>query len=271
MPEGHAIGGIDVSISVIAPAAPNVGRVAAAIEHCSFPLGQVTWWVTDKTASITNSSEHAGAGHGITDNRVAVCIYSDAGHPPPQPVIVISPRLLLHRGRGKCAASNIELIPANAGWASAVHISANSTVSPQRFCAATILVNNGRHDFIPQGIQSRRCSLLRHKPSSGIRECVNEAVDRDLGIWLMRCANAESGVRWRDKIDMKQPAMNLSQGYAAASRAVDSQDESIPSRRRRIASAKGRGDEAVGSAHIGRAKSEADRVGRAGGEHASTV
>src|SRR5262245_16322575 len=128
MPAGHAIGGIDVIISVIAPAAPGFGRIAAAIEHCSFPLGQVTWRVTDKTSGITNSGEHAGAGYRIADSGVAAVIHGDAGHPPPQSVIVISPGLLLHRRGWKRATGNIELIPANACCASAVRISANSTV-----------------------------------------------------------------------------------------------------------------------------------------------
>src|SRR5262245_58892037 len=241
MPEGHAIGRIDGGVGVIAPATPNVWLIAAAIEHCSFPMSEVTWRVTDKASGITNSRERVGVGYRIAESRVAVVIHGDAGHPPPESVIVISPGLLLHRRRWKRTTGNIELIPANACWASAVHISANGTVSPQGFRAAAILVNNGGHDFIPHGIQSRRCSLLRHKSTGGIREGVNEAGYCYLGIWLMRCANAESGIRWRDKIDMKQPAMNLSQGHAPASRAVDSENESIPSRRRRSASAKGRG------------------------------
>src|SRR5690349_6042640 len=133
MPEGHAIGGIDVSVGVIAPAAPVVGFIAAAIEHRSFPLSEVTWRVTDKTSRITNSGKHARAGYRIADSRVAVVVHGDAWHPPPQPVVVISPGLLLHRRGWKRATGNIELIPANPRWATAVRISANSTVSPQGF------------------------------------------------------------------------------------------------------------------------------------------
>ena len=65
--------------------------------------------------------------------------------------------------------------------------------------------------------------------------------------------------------------MDLGQGHAAGSRAVDRQHHFISSRRRRIARSKGRGDEAIGSAYIGRAKSEADGIGRTASEHACAV
>ena len=45
MPEGHAIGWIDAGHGVVPPATSVVGLVAAAIEHCSFPLSEVTWRV----------------------------------------------------------------------------------------------------------------------------------------------------------------------------------------------------------------------------------
>src|ERR1051325_2221191 len=97
MPEGHAIGRIDAGHGVIAPATPIVGLIAVAIEHCSFPLTQVTWRVTDEASSITNSRERVGIGYRIADSRVAVVIHGNAGHPSPESVIVISPGLLLHR------------------------------------------------------------------------------------------------------------------------------------------------------------------------------
>ena len=60
---------------------------------------------------------------------------------------------------------------------------------------------------------------------------------------------------------MKGPGVDLGQGHAASGRAIDSEHHFIPSRRRWVASASGgRGDEAIGSAYIGRAKSEADGV-----------
>src|SRR6266699_6612140 len=70
---------------------------------------------------------------------------------------------------------------------------------------------------------------------------------------------------------MKEPGMDLGQGRGIAGRAVNSQHHFIPARRRRISGSKRRGDEAIGSAYIGRAKSEADRVGRTASEHAGAV
>src|SRR4029077_641793 len=131
MPEGHAIGRIDVGISIIPPATPGVGLVTAAIKHCSFPLSEVARRVGETAAGITNSGEHAGTGYRIADGGVSVLIDGDAGHPPPQPVIAIGPGLLLHRRCGEGAAGNIELIPANTCWADAGRVSANSTIRPQ--------------------------------------------------------------------------------------------------------------------------------------------
>src|SRR6266700_3257231 len=70
---------------------------------------------------------------------------------------------------------------------------------------------------------------------------------------------------------MKEPGMHLGQGRGIAGRTVNSQDHFIPAGRRRIAGTKARSDEAIGSAHIGCAKSEADRVGRTASEHAGAV
>ena len=78
----------------------------------------------------------------------------------------------------------------------------------------------------------------------------------------MACANAKSGVSGVGKVDMKEAAMDLRQGHTAGGRAVDGQDEFIPSRRRRIASAKPGGDEAVGRAHVSFAESKPDCVRR---------
>ena len=74
-------------------------------------------------------------------------------------------------------------------------------------------------------------------------------------------ANAESGICRRDKIDMKEPGVDLGQGHAAGGRAVDGQDHFISARRRRIACAKVRGNKAIGIAHA----SERDGKGDGGG------
>src|ERR1041384_3355821 len=71
---------------------------------------------------------------------------------------------------------------------------------------------------------------------------------------------------------MKESGMDLGQGHAARGRAVNGQHHFIPAARRWIAKwLCGRSAEAIGSAYIGRAKSEADRVGRTASEHAGTV
>ena len=138
MPEGHAIGWIDAGHGVVPPATSVVGLVAAAIEHCSFPLSEVTWRISFQTSSIPNSREHVGARYRVTDGRVAVYVYSDTWHPAPQPVVIIGPGLLLHRCVRKITARNIKLIPTNTGWASAVRVvetvlSAHNDSVPPRF------------------------------------------------------------------------------------------------------------------------------------------
>jgi hypothetical protein len=117
--------------------------------------------------------------------------------------------LLLHRSRGKRAAGNIELIPANSRWTDAILVDTNGLRSPQRFRPTAILVSDRRHNFIAQGIQLLRGSLLGHEVSSSVREGVNEPVDCDLGVRQVVWANAESRIIRVGKIDMKQPAMDL--------------------------------------------------------------
>src|ERR1043166_286830 len=70
---------------------------------------------------------------------------------------------------------------------------------------------------------------------------------------------------------MKEAGVDLGQCYAATGRAVDSQHHFIPTGRRRIARAKARRDEAIGSAHICGAESKTDRVRGTTGEHAGAV
>ena len=139
-------------------------------------------------------------------------IDSDAGHKPPQTVVVISPGLLLHRGGGKRAAGHIELIPANTRWLGASRVSANRIGRPQRFRAAAVLVNHRRHDFIAKGLDSSRRSLLRHNgKASATGESVNKPVDRNLRIRCMVGSDTESRISRGGKIDMKKPAVDLGQ------------------------------------------------------------
>jgi hypothetical protein len=109
-------------------------------------------------------------------------ISGDAGHPAPQTVVAIGPILLLRSRGGKITAGDIELIPANSRCTGAVNVGADGMRRPQRFGATAILINNRRHDFIAQRVQALRRSLLWHKQSRRIRECVDEPVDCDLGV-----------------------------------------------------------------------------------------
>src|SRR5262252_7673671 len=70
---------------------------------------------------------------------------------------------------------------------------------------------------------------------------------------------------------MEEAGVNLSQRYTATGRAIDGQNHSIPSCRWRTASAIGRGDKAVGSAHICRTESIANSVRWTTGEHAGPI
>jgi hypothetical protein len=101
------------------------------------------------------------------------------------------PSLVVERGWLGNSPGNIKLIPPDRSRSIGV-IQDNGVVSPQRFHAAAVLVNNRRHDFIAQGIQLLRGPLLRHKVGLVSGECVNELVDCDQGIRGVVGANAES-------------------------------------------------------------------------------
>ena len=78
-------------------------------------------------------------------------------------------------------------------------------------------------------------------------------------------ANAESRIRRGDKIDMKQPGLDLSQRHASSGRAVDGEKHFITARRRRSASAKVRGNQAVGITQAGWGDKKANCVGGVAG------
>ncbi|PYK67025.1 MAG: hypothetical protein DME50_03810 [Verrucomicrobia bacterium] len=149
-------------------------------------------------------------------------IDSYAGHPAEQPVRAIIPSLLLDWRGGKCAAGDIKLIPANSHWTAAACGGIDRVIRPQRFGAIEIVVYNWRHYFVPQGIELLCCSQLRHEKSVQTNiECVSKSVDRNFGIRSMVGEDAKSGIRWRDKIDMKEPSVDLGQGHAPAARAIN--------------------------------------------------
>ena len=173
---------------------------------------------------------------------------------------------------GKCAAGHINLIPANTCWLGAVRVLANSARRPERFSAATVLINKRSHDFIAKGIDVLGRSQLRHdRKASATRECVDEWVNRDLGIRGMVRANAESGICRGGKIDMKEPGVDLGQGHAAGGRAINGQKHFVPARRRRIACAKGRANEAIRIAHTGKRNGKGNGVSRTASEHRRAI
>src|SRR5438874_11313209 len=70
---------------------------------------------------------------------------------------------------------------------------------------------------------------------------------------------------------MKLPALNLIQGHAAASWAVNGQQHFIPARRRRIPGAKTRGYQAIGITQSGRSDGEGNGVGGTTTDHRSAI
>src|SRR5262249_13190295 len=121
-----------------------------------------------------------------------------------------------------------------------------------------------------QSIQFYRRSRLGHKVGGRVCERVNEAIYCDLCIRCVAGTNAEGGICRVGKIDVKEPGMNLGQGHAAGSRAIDGEHHFVSTCRRRITFGGG-GNEAIGSAYIRRAKREPNRVGRTASEHAGAV
>src|SRR5204863_9759918 len=82
-------------------------------EHDGFSLREVTRWVSYETSGIPNRRKDCCVGSRITDDRVSILIDGYAGHPPPQPVVAVTPILLLRSCSGKIAPCHIELIPAH--------------------------------------------------------------------------------------------------------------------------------------------------------------
>src|SRR5262249_32628849 len=149
-----------------------------------------------------------------------------------------APILLLCSACRESAAGNVELVPANNSRPGR-KIQDVSLISPQRFRAVAELIYHRRHDFIAKSIQLKRRSRLRHDcKAGGICPRFDEWIDCDLGIRTVIGANAESRICRCDKIDMKQPAMDLSQSRVFTGRAVHSEKHFISARRRRVASAK---------------------------------
>src|SRR5262249_30234465 len=136
----------------VVPPAPAAKLGAAPINHCSFALAEVTQEIGSKTPGITDPGENSRAGRGIADGSASVFVHSYARHPTPQTIVAVGPILLLNRRSREGAAGNIELIPTDSSRPIRV-IQKDGLISPQRFGAVAILVNNRRHDFVAQSIQ----------------------------------------------------------------------------------------------------------------------
>ena len=150
MPEGHAIGRVDSGHAVIAP--PVSALEADAVEHDSFTLTEIIWWVGLKTPRVTNTRKDGRARCGIANGRVSILIDGYARHKAPQSVTAIGPLLLLRSGCWERAAGDIELIPTNASRPVGV-IQYCSLVRPQRFRPVAVLINHRCHDLVAKSIQ----------------------------------------------------------------------------------------------------------------------
>src|SRR5216110_2018205 len=84
-------------------------------------------------------------------------------------------------------------------------------------------------------------------------------------------AEAQSRITRCAKIDVKFPAMHLSQSHAAGGGAIDRDEKLIPARRRRVTRAKTSWNQTVGVAQAGRSDVEGNGVTSPAGEHGGPV
>src|SRR5882724_12758415 len=84
-------------------------------------------------------------------------------------------------------------------------------------------------------------------------------------------ADAESRITRCAEIDVKFPAMHLSQSHAAGGGAIDRDEKLIPARRRRVTGAKTSWNETVGIAQAGWGDVKGNGVSSPAGEHRGAV
>ena len=147
-----------------------------------FTLRHVIGRITGQTTGITDLRIERRAGDGITDRDVALPVHVDTGHPAKQPVGPVVPILLLCRRRGNCVTSHVELIPAHSRWRSQSVGGANDRlIGVNGFGATAILVDQGIHDLVTQGVQPLGGvgGSVRTQMAGGSAKCVLEAIDRD--------------------------------------------------------------------------------------------
>src|SRR6266480_653703 len=114
-------------------------------------------------------------------------------------------------------------------------------------------------------------AVLGHQERAGISERVNEPGYGDVGIRGMVDAEAESRITRGAKINVKFPAMHLSQSHAAGRGAIDGDEKLIPARRRRRTRAKTSWNQTVGIAQAGRGDVKGNGVNGAPGEHGCAI
>ena len=126
------------------------------------------------------------------------------------------------------------------------------------------MIIHRRHDLVTESIEHGSRHGLRDKVRRS-RECIREAIDRNVGVLGMAGAKAERGVSWRDKIDMEAPDMDGRQSDATGGGTIDGEEVFRRSSRRSEPDTEGRRDQTVGVTQIcrGNAKRDRRRVGSA--------
>src|SRR5947207_14974857 len=135
------------------------------------------------------------------------------------------------------------------------------------------MINHRRHDLVTESIEHGSRYGLRDKHRRG-RECIREAIDRNVGVLGMAGAKAEGGVSWGDKIHMEAPDMDGRQSDAAGGGTIDGEEVFRRSSRRSEPDTEGRRDQTVGVTQIcrGNAKRDRRRIGGASSiNHGSAV
>src|SRR5205814_3312980 len=104
-----------------------------------------------------------------------------------------------------------------------------------------------------------------------IGKCVNESGYGDVGIWGMVDTEAESRISRCAKIDVKFPAVYLSQCHAAGGGAIDRNEKLISARRRRRTRAKTSWNQTVGIPQASRGNVKGNGVSSSAGQHGGAV
>jgi hypothetical protein len=183
MPERTTVSRIDEHRAIVAPAITRARLMSARRDERRFALRHVIGRITGQTAGIADLRVKGRAGRGITDRDVALPVYVDAGHPPKQPVGSIVPILLLCRCSRNRVTSHVELVPAHSRRPCQGVIGAeqNRLIGVNGFGATAVLVDQGIHDLVTQGVQPLGGvgGSVGTQMAGGSAKCVLEAVHGD--------------------------------------------------------------------------------------------